>query len=324
MVGSLKYYAIVELSRAFLCKKDVLGTVFPFKIADFEFRVLLPRLPLKIKHNEDQPFSEIDQHLRPPIFADKWKRGDDAIYWGRPVITPIYNCEISNFLFEVSTNKPLSEESIKRIYFLLLEWRKQFEIFTRLTHLQHITPNFAPYENHRIELLSSDVGGLKHIDTGKFNIPVIYVNLNLDRTDFISRKDLRKVLRNLSEPNTIKFEYLPLDAAYSAYIENDLRKAVLEASCGIEVSVSNMINSSPLIKKIKSKEKILNKFRTLANLFELAAALDINVIEKKRAEVIVNIRNKVLHAGIAPTEDEAKNFLEDARNILFRMSNSLK
>lgn len=111
-----------------------------------------------------------------------------------------------------------------------------------------------------------------------------------------------------------------LDAIFALEI-NDFRKAVLDSSTSLEMYFSQLIGD-----KVKGDKEFVDfLLRNLSGLRKKREALEamrIEILKQDYPRQVENLRNKVIHAGYLPTEEEAVKCLTVVKHLF--MSNPSK
>ncbi len=118
---------------------------------------------------------------------------------------------------------------------------------------------------------------------------------------------------------------IDLDLINEARIQlefQDFRRTVIDCSTALEITLTRVcekklleISNENFVKNI-----LTNKYRTLGNKLQLSFFLEI-LIDDGFHEDIVNLRNKIIHKGYKPSNQEANTAFKKSQKIIKMFSN---
>ncbi|MGV9563885.1 hypothetical protein [Streptomyces sp. NPDC003480] len=112
-------------------------------------------------------------------------------------------------------------------------------------------------------------------------------------------------------------------SAWVAHLEDDTRRAVIDAGTSVEVALSLAIAAQ--LRTRGNPESFINKIIIKANgmvgLYELWTSLgNPSAVSKSRiTKQLAEIRNPAAHGGKAPTAEQAEKAIEIAREIVYEV-----
>lgn len=306
----------IEFENSIPVTIDCLGKKFPIEIAGVKGFLATPLLfkdfnethklgPLKVPEIGDIKF--IDGFDWGSVHS--WPKGDSAIRASK-----ILFADISEESFENTGNKIASELEkwrIRLIDNIGYSLRKSYSGTTR-------SKTISSFGIGQFELFKKNKGPDKRfipIDREKIEISIV-----LNHSRGFDEEGLRKVLKDTSkgiEP-LLPF-YFFLDAE-RAYFEENYRKSVLDSATATEVCFSQIINEllptpDDLNKYSYSKHSSLRQKRDLLKVLKV-------VLPEKEKDFFVkldSVRNRVIHGGYTPNQEEVRAALKIAENTLYTL-----
>lgn len=306
----INLYGIVQFSNSLYCSADVLGRTVDISIEGHKGRLIMPSLP----DWEEQDNNPLDKHLISPSPASNWKRGDERIYWGRPVSYPDGDADIELALMEFSANSDNVESVAQQIYKGFSKWLNLFEQYVILLAVKtRCTKVYDSEKGGRIEIYIDEDTGLRRIHRN--NRPPIAIVL--PSKDKLHLEQVKESLRLSSQGLLPRFEYQLLLEAYNAYKNDDYRKAIIEAATALEICLTSRIAEEFKIRNIDFGERLLEtKYRMLGGRIELMRLLNINIPDKNYPKLTIETRNKVVHRVVFPEAALAIKVITEVEEIL--------
>ena len=298
----MKLMGVLFIEGGLYCKKGILDKSYNAVIGGFDVKVFFPKL---CKENKNKVGSE--NPLLPPENADDFKSVD----WGSVLEYPSYNSIVERVLIEAEVN---DINDAKKLYDDALRWTQSIISFCELC------------TKRRLKLKSK-------IESDNTNLQLFYNNeyvsndvhyklsLRLANDDvFIDENQIIKSLEFSSSGKELLLEYQMLLSSYQSVIDEENRKAVLDACCAVEIVLTKLIRKYCLDKKIK-KELLLSKYKTLGEKFFLLTKIDKKFPKVNFLDKIVTIRNNMIHLdNVFPNDDETKSLIENVETILYHYS----
>ncbi|MBU2523705.1 hypothetical protein KKG71_00735 [Patescibacteria group bacterium] len=305
-----KIYGLIEFSQELLCAADSLGCSVDIELANYTATLTLPFLP-NWDSNEKDPLNKC---LIGPKPADKWKRGDEIIFWGKPTSYPNGNSYVNYTLLEFSIDSTIIDAATQAIYSSFPAWLNLFEKYVMLLTKQHTRNQIYGADGHaRLELLLDDANKLKYISSKTSNS----IQLIIDQEDvslhYAQFVEASKLSSKLLKP---RLEYQLLLDAYIARRNHDFRKVIIEGASALEVCLTTRIQEEFDSQGIKFGKKLLDKFRMLSGRFELVRVLGIELPDKDYNTIIINPRNDVVHRASYPDRKTTELFINEVESLM--------
>lgn len=310
MVERQKIFGLIEFSQKLFCAADSLGRSVNIELGNYPVEFTLPSLP-NWEVNEKDP---LDKLLIGPNPAEKWKRGDDLIFWGKPTSFPDGNAYVNFALLEFSLEHNIIEDASQKIYSLFPSWINLFYKYVMLFTKQHTWNRIYVGDSpHELELLHYDENKLDHISCK------IQQHIELEISDddeSLHYEQFVEASRLSSKFLNPRLEYQLLLDAFIARRKHDYRKVIIEGASALEVSLTTRIQEEFDSQKINFGKKLLDKFRMLSGRFELARVLGIELPDKDYNTIIVNTRNDVVHRASYPDRKTAELFIKEVESLI--------
>jgi len=308
-------YGIIEFSTSLLCSADALGETVDITIRGHSGTLTLPSLA-DWDLNEDSS-NHLNKLLLGPNPARTWKRGDELIYWGKPISYPSGESSVERALFEFRFCSEDYETNVQEIYQGFGEWLELFEKYVTLLTTQNTRCRMISHDGPgRIELYLKEEDKLKYISKN---------NIGPNATIYFSTEDYSLHFEQFKEAAQLsslgfspKFEYVLLLEAYSARRNADYRKSIIEAANALEICLTERIMVEFNRQGITFGEKLLQKFRMLGGRFELIKLLGVPLPNKDYDALINKPRNDVVHRGSFPDQVLSNQVISEVEE-LFRL-----
>ncbi|MBD3653362.1 hypothetical protein [Kangiella sp.] len=312
-----KVLGVLEFTESLYCAADSLGKTTSISFAGIKGKLTLPSLP-EFGENEAHP---LNKPLLGPEPARTWKRGDELLYWGKPVSYPEVTASVELALLEFSLELDNYDASTQKIYNSSGEWLRIFEDYVKLITKQ----------GTRNIVFSNDMPGnleLIFCEGAKFepvsNNSSTYISVEMSSDDmslhFDQYENAAKLASQFLQPG---LQYRMLLESYGARKREDYRKAIIEAASALEVCLTMRIKEEFNAQGISFGEKLLQKFRMLGGRFELASLLGINLPDKDYKSLILNPRNNVIHRAEFPDKGLANQVINEVEELLYLLTPQL-
>ena len=309
--GSKKpLFGIVKFSPSLCCAANALGCTVDVIVGGIKGTLTLPSLP-NWGPEEEYP---LHKPLLGPIQARTWKQGNELMFWGEPHSYPGGESAVEQALFEFLLEQDGFDTAAQCIYNGFEPWLDLFEKYVILLSTQGRCSRVTvknPRAN-QIHLLHPEESkpSFKHITYPQS------ITVNIATGGDLQREQFEEISRMSSELLPPRLEYLLLLEAYTARRNQDYRKAIIEASNALEVSLTNRISEEFKIQAVSFGEKLLKKFRMLGGRFELARLLSIPLPLKDYENLIIVPRNDVVHKAGFPDEKLAHQVISEVEEVL--------
>jgi len=303
-------YGIIGFSASLYCAEDVLAKTVDISVGGHKGKLTLPSLP-DWGESESDP---LHKPLLPPDNAKEWKRGEKPLYWGRPLSYPSGNASVELALLEIKLNDNHLESVSQDIYKNYSSWLNLFRQYVILLTKQNTYSRVTggDHSDH-LELLINGEEGLKSIH--RTNKPVITVQIS-DVDHALHFEHFKKAADLSSKNYSPRLEYQMLLQAYLAQEDGDYRKAIIEASSALEISITSRIMEEFQSQRISFGLKLLEKYRMLGGRFELVRVLGIPLPVKDYKKLVIGPRNDVIHKAKFPEQKIANQVITEVEELL--------
>lgn len=293
-------------------KKSTLGREFEIRISKYKGILALPRYPAFSK-NKYQLI--LHKKLRPPKNIQSRMYEDKNVNWGSPVQYPEgYSEVLCAALYFDFTNASSRLKNSKKIYSASQNWLTRFQEFTEIFSGQEIARKAKVLSrNLEIDLwFYNNMNKANHI-TGQSRSSISIPTAG----QIIDTRLFRRILDYCSNGFSPNLIHVLFKDAIRAFDNSEFRRAILDASTAIELILTYRLQSK-LSKKhsVKVVQSILNKFRTLGNLLNLANDLNCKLPSGDLQNEIVKPRNDAIHRGIVPSSTAARSVLHKCQEMI--------
>lgn len=305
-----KIYGLLEFPDALYFSPDSLGKSVSVMIGGHSAKLILPSLP-DWGEKEDDP---LHKFLIGPKPADKWKHGNDLIFWGQPTSYPSGHSNVKFALLEFLIEDVSIDVASQAIYDAFPKWENLFHKYIMLLTKQNTWNKLYVGESPiNLELLRINSDKINHISSNFQQ----YVSIEIGGVDVsIHYKQLVNVAKLSSKSLHPRLEYLLLLEAYIARRQHDYRKVIIEGASALEVSLTSKIQDEFDRLNILFGKKLLDKFRMLSGRFELARIIGIQFPDKDYDKLIFNKRNDVVHRASYPDKNSAEMFINEVEYLI--------
>jgi hypothetical protein len=311
LVELIKLYGLIEFSDGLYCAADSLGRSAIIVLANYTANFTFPSLPVW-EQNEKDP---LNKYLLGPKPADKWKRGDELIFWGKPTSYPDGNSQVNFALLDFSLAPEVIEIATQEIYLSFPTWLDLFEKYVMLLTKQNTKNRILSNRggHSKLELLHKDGKKLNYIPSNTIQS----IHLSLDTVDESLHYEQFVEASRLSSKNLKpRLEYQLLLEAYYAQRNDDYRKVIIEGASALEVCLTSRIQEELDKQGIKFGKKLLDRFKMLSGRFELVKMLEIELPDKDYKTIIIDPRNDVVHRASYPDRKTAYLFIDEVENLI--------
>jgi len=304
----MKIVGYIEFDESLRVPDECLGYQFPIMVDSFAGNLFTP-----IKGVVGAPpVSSGDVDLEEPITDLKL---DLEIEWGRFIGNN--TSQLHAFKIEFNINESDGgkfKECANKLYEGLAKWITRFKAnlsaFGQSVNTPTSFKNRKDFEKGMYDIMYWNGSRLWHpydlISTGNLIV----------RFEKITLREFEQVLRLTSENRQPILELRLLDEARLALIKQDFRKSVLDSATAFELCLTNQLKrklkvDQPLLDEILKSNNSIGKKRKLLSVINEALPTKYNY--EQDIEVL---RNRAIHIGTEPTEDEARNALKISREIV--------
>lgn len=318
MSGPTEIFAIVDFPVPLTAAKEALGASYKVVLGGRAGTFQLP-YPAKIDRSRKLE-SILHVPLLPPTKAKKWKRGEELIFWGRPISYPdeVSHVHRALMMFPLDRKEPTTIGD--DVYRSFETWITLFGDYVEIFTGQNLTVEGGTGRaSHRLELLQW-VGGGKS-DRAHSDEVMEPHRINVSTGDVsLKRKQFHRICKLCSDLRKPRLEYRIMLEAYRAKRRGDNRKAIIESATAAEICLTRKIDGELKRKKIGFGNKLLDKFRMLGGRIELAHILDIGLPNRDYKTRLLEPRNAVSHKAHFPDELAASEVLSLVEEILTTFS----
>lgn len=132
----------------------------------------------------------------------------------------------------------------------------------------------------------------------------------------IKLTELRSVLKETSINKKLSIEYSFLKDAEEALSKNDSRKAILDAATSLEIALNNYLEKNLKVPDKRLKTEILKLNNSLSKKRQLTTFTSLNLPNLNYQKEVEEFRNRAIHAGKKPNEDEARSVIKIVKESL--------
>ena len=237
MNSNQNVYGLIEFTEELYCSTDSLGCSVYVEFANYPGKLSMPLLP-NWSQNEKDP---LNKSLIGPKPAEKWKEGNNLMFWGRPTSYPEGKATVKLALLEFCLESAILDNATQAIYSFFPNWLNLFEKYVTLLTKQNLI-NKKHYTISlgcgpgSLGLFINDSSKLKII-TDKAPTPIEIIMGGDDVT--LHYNQLVEASKLASKQLKPRLEYQLLLDAYVARSNDDFRKVILEGASALEVCMTS-------------------------------------------------------------------------------------
>lgn len=298
----------IKLRKPILISGECLNKTFELEINSIKGYLKTPKLPPKYTseneyhtHNLEHPDSDI-------------KFTDDYIDWGETNSWPTGNSFVQNFLLEFEfINEEVFKNSIFKIEQEISNWIQRFT--TNLyssgynIDLNLLTVHDEYQDNFNFFYRDTKTGNIKKAIEGKPS------NLSVIVRDPLSIENFKMIINATSKYKNLRLEYILLKDAQQALSEKTYRKSVLDSASAIEVSLTNNLKNNLGLENGLLYE-VLKMNNSISKKRKLLKYTGIKLPSHNYQRDLEDIRNRAIHAGRKPNQNEARKIYSIANEII--------
>lgn len=298
----------IKLRKPILISGECLNKTFELEINSIKGYLKTPKLPPKYTseneyhtHNLEHPDSDI-------------KFTDDYIDWGETNSWPTGNSFVQNFLLEFEfINEEVLKNSIFKIEQEISNWIQRFT--TNLyssgynIDLNLLTVHDEYQDNFNFFYRDTKTGNIKKAIEGKPS------NLSVIVRDPLSIENFKMIINATSKYKNLRLEYILLKDAQQALSEKTYRKSVLDSASAIEVSLTNNLKNNLGLENGLLYE-VLKMNNSISKKRKLLKYTGIKLPSHNYQRDLEDIRNRAIHAGRKPNQNEARKIYSIANEII--------
>lgn len=305
----MKIIGSLSISKGVLCKKEVLGNIYPGKISGIDFNIAFPSLSVNHQKEVNNTVGMCNPLVAPSIGPESTIFNEKVI-WGHPLMAPSMNSFVENVAIEVECCELTIDEITEKLYTGAKTWADSFKSFLQLITKQQLER----------KMKGSNCGDfLQLFCEGKYienkQPYVLYANFYNDKV-FASSEDIKQAIAFASSGKELILEYQMLLSAYKAQKNNKNRQAIIDACSAIEICLTNWIKNFAN-KKGFNFEILTDKYRSLGERFKLVSRLDPSFPSLDFNNIIIKPRNNVAHnRDIYPSNECTVKLIEMVENYL--------
>lgn len=292
-----KIYCQIEFITTLDADFGCLGISIPVILGEFKGVLVLPASDSLIA----QDYSA-HSDLLPPEEYKQLKQKSMFREWGMSYNHPPKDSWVDKALMII---EDYGED--KSLHEALDKWLVLFDIYYELcspNYKRNSIDNNSRKSKTKIYRIENK-GEIQHIKDD-LNL-VIQISISKEKTS-IDETVLKKICSLASSNMFPKMEYSILRSSFIAQRNKKYREAVLEGATSLEVSLTSCVRSRLQLENISWADSLIKKYQMLSNLFILASTIGMTFPEGYKG--LIELRNKVIHKGYAPSEKESESFLE--------------
>jgi hypothetical protein len=312
----MKYIATVNFKKIISCTKECLND-FPIKISGVSGTLMMPRLP--------NPFVETDDRNYPPLISPRpninFQMYDAPIDWGDVFQFPEGESTVKSAIIEFSDIHDPEKAKSQQIYKDFGLWVDLVEQYVSLQTKQNAYRRFSIKSNYNgVNIYSSTQDSFERIQDNSHPSFAISIGGN---DELLQKTQFEFALNCASNRLPLKQEYNMLLDAYNANAKGDYRKALIDAASAVEIGLTSRIVSEFRNQGISFGTNLLKKFQMLSGRLELLKIVGVSIPDRNYQNNIIEPRNKAIHKGAFPTEEETRTALKEASQLLTFLSSEI-
>jgi hypothetical protein len=292
-----KIYCQIEFITTLDADFGCLGISIPVILGEFKGVLILPSSDPQIArdylaHKDLLPPEEYEQVRQKAIPSE----------WGMSYNHPRKNSWVDKALIIIENDV---EE--KFLHEAIDKWLVLFDIYYELwspNYKRNSLNDNARKSKTKIYRIENE-GEIQYIEDNL--ILEIQIMISKEKTS-IDEKLLTKISGFASSGMFPKIEYSILHSSFIAQKNRKYREAVLEGATSLEVSLTSCVRSRLQLQNISWADSLITKYQMLSNLFKLASTIGMTF--PVGYDDLIKLRNKVIHKGYTPLEDESESFLK--------------
>lgn len=289
---------LLTLSEDILCKKDVLGKEFEIEIGGVKANLFFPQYPIV---DASDPKIGINNPLLPPEIGSSWKRGEEQLSWGYPLMWPSGESSVCLLALFVECTQEQVSNCADILYRSIVKWEHAFIDYLKLKTKQGVIRDKSISRNTcTFELLEE-----KYIPRNQSIC--LYLTVP-DSQSFATEDDIMSAIVFANSEKELFLEYQMLLSSYEARRNNQNRLAILDACSAMELSLVEQINNYCHSKGLPP-EILQNKYRYLGEKIDLLKKINIGLPNLDYKTMIIMPRNDVMHNKAVFPSDEVTDKL---------------
>lgn len=300
---------ILKLSDDLFCQKDVLGKILECKIGGIKAQLHFPVLD---DSKRDIGFSN---PLLPPSLFSSLTKGKKMLDWGNPMRYPEWNSCVKLLGLSVECDKDSTDEMACKLYESIEKWEYSFRAYLRLVTKQGI---------YRDRNTGRAFCSLQLFDGNYIpNRTPITISLNIpSASTFASVDQIKDAVVFANSGKDLLLEYLMLLSTYAAILQNQNRRAIMDACSALEIVLLKQIDLNEHI--IKQMPEALNlNHLSLGDRIKLMRKIDNSFPVRDYDNLVVNPRNDLMHGRVNfPTDDTTNTLISCVEDVLRHYHNS--
>ncbi len=302
-------YGLVHLGEfGIQCDREVLGRSFPIEVGGHRGKLELPSLPVDWPTATDP----LHQPLLAPPQASDWRKGSEALFWGRPDVSPAGHSSVDLILMTFDRPNGSIETAVNEISADSGRWHKDFEDYISILTGQRC--GASALDRRRFDIFYWSRDKRAHPDPIPSEAPTHITERRLNI------EDLERICTWCSERKPPRLEWRLLLDARRAFCSGDFRKTIIEASVAIEVTLTLAIERELDSNGTTFADGLLENFRTLSGRVKLAKLIGLSAHFDEIEKFLVNSRNRVAHRGSYPDRASSKKALDLAEKVTHLLS----
>lgn len=304
----MKIEGIINFKEGIRLKKTCLNRSYDIIVGSVKGKLKTPKLPLNFnKVSSDEWNSQL---LEEPPSDIKYRYN---IEWGRTVSFPSGDSIVKyvKIEFKIPEAKKVNETG-EKINSDLPDWITRFK--ENLAALGH-NPKLPSTIVEQGEYINFELAYKENDKLDRISPKGLSGNITVILREAISLSVFKKCISITNEGKSPITEYSLLRDAQYALSEKNYRKSILDSATALEVCLANQ-----LIRKLKIKEKIhkeiLSNYNSISKKRKLLKTLGTKLLNHNYKNKVEDLRNRVIHAGITPSEKETRNAYKIVRETV--------
>ncbi|MBW8334239.1 MAG: hypothetical protein K0M40_19635 [Prolixibacteraceae bacterium] len=298
----MKIIGYIAIEEGLPLKSNCLNQSIDIKINQFEGRLLSPKLP-------DTFFEDSEKLGILLIEPESDINFNESIEWGQPFSWPHGESNVTRFKIEIDVNDDINVDRIKEeLSNETAKWIRRFKenFFAYNYHVgvPHYEVKNRNTEDFDYYLKKTNGSKVERITSRKMQMVKIFNVVSLDITV------LKEVVKATSSEKNLSPEYQLLKEAHKALRTQEYRKSILDSATALELCLTNILKKNLKVADNHLLIEILKTNNSISKKRNLLKHTKFQLPEYNYQKKVEDVRNRAIHVGINPSDDEAKNAYE--------------
>jgi hypothetical protein len=313
VVETVRLFSVAHLGEGIPCAESTLGLRLHINVNSVEGWLEMPK-PATQESGREGTTPLLASPESYTLSAD-----DKDLLWGhatfpnKPAV-----CAVQRVFLYFDVPKHLEKAHANTLHAGLLNWRNSFVGHLHLLTKHRLYPDILiqNYEQLSVQLFTHTSDGRKIRPHGQTPLTIMIVTGNPDT----SAKEDSLAIAARHASLEIPAEYALQLASYQAFGRKDHRHAIIETAAAAEICLTSAIAQRLQAGGIGYGDKLLSRFRMLGGRFELARMLQIPLGDIDFQKQLIDLRNDVVHKGMAPDHVTAQRAIKCCDDLLAKLS----